>query len=721
MFYYLLFLFLPLFVGVNTHIYATCLSAEQIQIKTRLAKPMLEDAATGKLADKLHWYLEQGLYIDELDHGTGETALMIASQNGHLELVQQLLAHHADPTMKRNDGKTITQILSKIGRYPNIVKLLRDEEKKIQKRRSAFKVCSELEFQMILTAFHRSLTAKELAEYMKKGASINAQDKWGNSLLMGAIRRGSLEFVELLLRNKANVNLKDEKGNSALHQAIDFKKSDAVRLLLEKNADVNTTDNEGFTPMFSAVDHGDLDLIKKLQQKGANIHAISYEGKTTLMEAAQSGCHDVAAYLIDQGATINAISKENYTPLMMASVGGYADIVELLLTKGANPLMHSIYGETALSMAQEKFGSNKRLIKLLKDAMAKKIAEQKIVATREAEEASMQRKELLVQHNAQAQNIVASIDSALREDDLKTVQTLLDDLKLKTITDVELLKRITSMQEQYHKIVSDGLMARFEQAMEAFKLKPTDARLQEAQAIIGLLEEQKNPAIKEFILAAKQKVKAIEQERQGTPEAENRMSPAHETGRSTPGSIVPPHMVIDPYQTIAAAPEAYQSRIKAVIEQLSENYTKTDAQELAGFAGLWKKRIGDYRIIYKILPAQQAIGIVNIASRSEVYENENLLRSREKNFIRLNDAQAQELAQEAEELLKTHRADDAHRSAALLKLYCWLNKETPHHKVKALLCPEQMPMSSALVQAQEQKEFNDRADQALQRLHSCRQ
>jgi ankyrin repeat protein len=44
--------------------------------------------------------------LESVPCSNGRTALMIASQNGHLDVVQALLSKGADVNAKRNDGAT---------------------------------------------------------------------------------------------------------------------------------------------------------------------------------------------------------------------------------------------------------------------------------------------------------------------------------------------------------------------------------------------------------------------------------------------------------------------------------------------------------------------------------------------------------------------------------------------------------------------------------------
>ena len=61
--------------------------------------------------------------------------------------------------------------------------------------------------------------------------------------------------------------------------------------------------------------------------------------------------------------------------------------------------------------------------------------------------------------------------------------------------------------------------------------------------------------------------------------------------------------------------------IAAKIQWLSERYDHTQPEYLTGrFAGLYKLRVGDWRVLYTIDPAKRIMTIHVIAHRSKVYK-----------------------------------------------------------------------------------------------------
>lgn len=141
--------------------------------------------------DLMEIMLTKGAQID----GQGEfnqTALMNAVDNGHNEVVENLLSRGANVNSADQDGRSmLMRIASKT--YPN----------------------SKVLVNKLLTA----------------GADINLQDNDGWSALMYAARDGNGECMHLLLANKADTKLKNKTGQTALDIAKSRNRVDVIAQL----------------------------------------------------------------------------------------------------------------------------------------------------------------------------------------------------------------------------------------------------------------------------------------------------------------------------------------------------------------------------------------------------------------------------------------------------------------------------------------------------------
>ena len=64
-----------------------------------------------------------------------------------------------------------------------------------------------------------------------------------------------------------------------------------------------------------------------------------------------------------------------------------------------------------------------------------------------------------------------------------------------------------------------------------------------------------------------------------------------------------------------------QQRIRAAIELLSDNPRPPHCIALAGENGVYRVRVGDFRILYEVLDEQLIILVIRIGHRRDVYRS----------------------------------------------------------------------------------------------------
>jgi ankyrin len=69
---------------------------------------------------------------------------------------------------------------------------------------------------------HNTLDEGVLKKMLEKGASIDIQDKYGETPLHHAAARNKLVIVETLLKHKANPNATTRFGETPLHKGSEF-------------------------------------------------------------------------------------------------------------------------------------------------------------------------------------------------------------------------------------------------------------------------------------------------------------------------------------------------------------------------------------------------------------------------------------------------------------------------------------------------------------------
>lgn len=153
-------------------------------------------------AEIIDFYVKAQTNINSQDI-LGDTALMLASRNGHKVIVELLLKYMADVNLKNHVGNRALILAAEAG-YKEILDIL-----------------------------------------IKNKADVNLQNRFGNTALMLAAKNGYIDVVKILIKNNANVNLRNNEGNTALRcvSVGSFDSSYFVNDLIKYKSDL-TKENE---------------------------------------------------------------------------------------------------------------------------------------------------------------------------------------------------------------------------------------------------------------------------------------------------------------------------------------------------------------------------------------------------------------------------------------------------------------------------------------------
>ena len=88
---------------------------------------------------------------------------------------------------------------------------------------------------------------------IESGASVNARDYMGDTVLHKACRYGNSELVKLLIESGSDVNARGRDQNTPLHLAARIGGVASARMLLRAGAAVNAENNIGETPLFGSL------------------------------------------------------------------------------------------------------------------------------------------------------------------------------------------------------------------------------------------------------------------------------------------------------------------------------------------------------------------------------------------------------------------------------------------------------------------------------------
>lgn len=246
--------------------------------------------------------------IDYSDNEFMQTALYIASERGHCDIVSFLLDLKCDPNISNMYNETPFYIAHNNG-HTNIVKT------------------------------------------MLRTNSVFFEKSNGTSLYM-ASSAGYTDIVKSLLTYNIDVNsIDNEYKQSALYAASKSGYIDIVALLIRHGADINLSNKYCQTPLYIASSRGHTGVVNVLLANNCDPNLCSVYDQTSLHVAAYRGHTDIVKLLLQYNCDPNICDVYNQNPIHGASYIGHTEIISLLIEHKCSPNITNNYGQTPLDVA----------------------------------------------------------------------------------------------------------------------------------------------------------------------------------------------------------------------------------------------------------------------------------------------------------------------------------------------------------------------------------
>ncbi|KAM9842583.1 kinase D-interacting substrate of 220 kDa B isoform 2-T2 [Aulostomus maculatus] len=275
----------------------------------------------------------------------GQTPLMVAAEQGNLEIVQELIRRGANVNLDDVDCWTALISAAKEG-HIEVVRELLENNANLEHRDMGG-------WTALMWAAYKGRT--DVAQLLlEKGANPNITGQYSVYPIIWAAGRGHAEIVHLLLLYGAKVNCSDKYGTTPLIWAARKGHYDSVVHLLANGADVDQEGANSMTALIVAVKGGFTEVVKELLKRNPNVNMTDKDGNTALAIAAKEGHTEIVEDLLDAGTYVNIPDRSGETMLIGAVRGGHVEIVRALLNKYADIDVRGQDGKTALYWAVEK-------------------------------------------------------------------------------------------------------------------------------------------------------------------------------------------------------------------------------------------------------------------------------------------------------------------------------------------------------------------------------
>eukprot|EP00667_Euglena_gracilis_P000474 EG_transcript_473 len=242
-------------------------------------EPPLVACATGGSLENLQLLLEHNADVER----DGGWALYNAACNGHVGIVQELLAANVDlQSAMATDGRTALMAASLMGHTAVIAALLAAGDDV----HAADDACKTA---VMLAAQNDHVTVIEML--LEAKANVQAIDSDGRTALIYAAQGGHVAAIRALLQAGAEVDAvaDQDNGRTALMYAAQNGTLPVLQTLFEARADVTATTAEGYTPLMFAARRGHVAAVQALLRARADPHARDSKGRTATIVAAQQG------------------------------------------------------------------------------------------------------------------------------------------------------------------------------------------------------------------------------------------------------------------------------------------------------------------------------------------------------------------------------------------------------------------------------------------------
>jgi ankyrin repeat protein len=315
----------------------------------------------------LNLTLKHGADVDSKDSFNG-TGLIRAADRGHADIAGRLVQADIKINHINNLGWTALHEAIILGdgsrRYVDTVRVL-------VAARADLRLPSQRD-QISPLEHSTSKGHNEIAQVLRAALEADKPSKRvANRRLLAAAERGDATAAALAIRAGASLETRDERGRTPLLLAATQDRTGVARLLVYLGADPNALDDQHDTPWLVTGVTGSVDMLEVLLPAEPDVTIRNRFGGTSLIPASERGHVGYVRRAVHTGIDVNHVNDLGWTAMLEAVILGdgsrrYQQIVTILLDAGADPKITDRQGVTALQHAERR--GQREVARILRNA-----------------------------------------------------------------------------------------------------------------------------------------------------------------------------------------------------------------------------------------------------------------------------------------------------------------------------------------------------------------
>lgn len=208
--------------------------------------------------------------IDGQDSITGETALVAAAKNGHIDIITCLLARGARVDGTNKKGVSALIAAAKEGHVAAVERLMQfsavDLGQRDDEGKTALIYASQENHMEIINLF-----------LVQDGVDTELVDNEGMTALSWSCLRGHLSATTVLLDNSSNIHHTDGTGRTPLDLAAYQGSAALAQLLIDRGSTLEHVDLNGMRPLDRAIACRNIQIVPVFLKKGAKLGPATWE------------------------------------------------------------------------------------------------------------------------------------------------------------------------------------------------------------------------------------------------------------------------------------------------------------------------------------------------------------------------------------------------------------------------------------------------------------